>query len=64
MTENEKLSFIILQLGDLVKKYGLEKALKILDCIKAIHEATKDFPDDIKEDAIQWVIDMAKKSTP
>jgi len=62
MNENDKLAFVILELAELVKKFGQEKALKILDCINAINEATKDIPNDIKEDAIQWVFDIAKKS--
>lgn len=61
MNENDKIAFVILQFAELVKKFGTDRAVKILDCISAIHEATKDIPDDIKEDAFQWVVDISKK---
>jgi len=62
--KNEQIAFVISELAELVKKFGADKAIKILDCINAIHEATKQFPDDIREDAIQWVIDVTEKSSP
>ena len=63
MREND-LSFVLLEMADLIKKFGKDKAFKILDCCTAIHEATKDFPDDIKEDAIEWVIDVSRRASP
>ena len=56
------LSVVILEMSELVKKFGKDKALQILDCCEAIHEATKDFSDDVKDDAIKWVMDIARKS--
>ena len=64
MIENEKLAFVVSQMGELVKRHGADKAMKILDCCNAIYNATKDFSDDVKEDAIQWVLELARKLEP
>ena len=64
MSENEKLAFVVSQMGELVRRHGADKAMKILDCCNAIYNATKDFSDDVKDDTIEWVLELAKKSEP
>lgn len=60
---NEKqLAVVLREMNELEKKFGQYKAFKIFECISSIHKATEPFPEDVKEDAMQWVLDLSLKT--
>ena len=62
MTADKDTALVLAEMVGLVAKVGAPRATQIFDCLNAIHEATKDFPDDIKQEAVQWAFEIARKS--